>query len=106
MTEFKGSKVKFEWTNAEWSAAFLPVIRHAVLALEKDEAELQQIVAELLPNIHQMLGGLLQTREHLQVLVDVLDAVLARHLIVLQKLGVVPILMPTIWEKLGVEASS
>src|SRR5438046_8518707 len=45
---FKGKKVKFDWTNEDWAAAFLPSVRLAVVSLEKDEKELEEAIGKLM----------------------------------------------------------
>ena len=86
---FKGKKVKFDWTNEDWAAAFLPTVRIAVAMLEKDEKEFEEAIGKVVRDgvVPDLLDGLTNTKEHLEALASMIGTVLNRHFIVLEKLG-------------------
>ena len=86
---FKGKKVKFDWTNEDWAAAFLPSVRLAVISLEKDEKELEEAIGKIMRDgiVPDLLDGLTNTKEHLEALASMIGTVLHRHFIVLERLG-------------------
>ena len=62
---FKGKKVKFDWTNEDWAAAFLPTVRLAVASLEKDEKEFEEAIGKVMRDgiVPDLLHGLTNTKE-------------------------------------------
>jgi hypothetical protein len=80
---FKGKKVKFDWTNEDWAAAFLPSVRLAVVSLEKDEKELEEAIGKVMRDgiVPDLLDGLTNTKEHLEALASMIGTVLNRHLL-------------------------
>jgi hypothetical protein len=86
---FKGKKVKFDWTNEEWAAAFLPTVRLALAALEKDEKEFEEAMGKAMRDgiVPDLLDGLSNTKEHLEALASMTGTVLHRHFVVLERLG-------------------
>jgi hypothetical protein len=88
---FKGKKVKFNWPNEEWVAEFLLPVRLAVAALEKNDRALEGVIREFREgDIPDLLDGLTHTKRHLQALAKMIDTVLHRHFIVLERLGYEP----------------
>jgi hypothetical protein len=85
--------VEFDWSNEEWSRTFLPLIRLAVVAVQKDERSFEIVLQEWMDSgvIDEALERWLETAEHLDGLTAVLNCVLARSAKVLRKIGVEPV---------------
>lgn len=84
--------VEFDWSNEEWSKTFLPLIRLAIVAVQKDEGSFEVVLQEWMASgvIDEALERWLETAEHLNGLIAVLNCVLARSAKVLRKIGVEP----------------
>jgi hypothetical protein len=89
---FKGEKINFDWTNDAWAAVFLPPIRLALVALQKDDKDLEEAVGSVVRDgiVPDLLDGLTSTKEHLEALAKMISTVLHRHFIVLERLGYDP----------------
>jgi hypothetical protein len=72
---FQPIDVEFDWSNEEWVRTFLPLIRLAVVAVQKDEKSLEDAVQNWIANgvINEALERWLETAEHLDGLVTVLN---------------------------------
>ena len=89
---FPAVDVRFDWTNENWGLAFLPRVRIATLALQRDDKALQEFMAHLAKKglVPDLLEGWCITKEHLKTLTKMLDMVTARSFVVLERLGYTP----------------
>ncbi len=89
---FAAIRPKFSWTNEDWSLAFLPRVRLALLALNHDDKSLERFMSGVVKEgiVPDMLDGWVETKEHLRGLAEMLDTALTRSFIVLERLGYDP----------------
>jgi hypothetical protein len=86
---FRAQKSAFEWSNAEWSRTFLPQIRIASLTIQRDDKELEKVMAGLIESgkITEILEAWLDTTEHLEGITELLNCAMARSSMVLKRMG-------------------
>lgn len=91
-TTFTGIEIAFDWTNKDWAKTYLSRVRLAVRAAQQDEKGLEEAIRQYIADgtINELLEGWLETAEHFDALIDILNCVLARASIVLRKMGVEP----------------
>lgn len=79
-------------TNDEWARVNLPVVRIALVMLERDDVSHQAALASLIKSgaIPDILDGMVNARENFSALAKVIDAALARSFLVLERLGYSP----------------
>jgi len=93
---FEAVPAQFNWTNEDWGLTFLPRVRMATVALQRDPAGL----SDLLSNLNRegltpdMLDGWCETKAHLEALVKTIDTALVCSYLVLERLGYSPDNLP------------
>ncbi|MFL9827547.1 hypothetical protein [Rhodoplanes sp. SY1] len=89
---FEGVTVPFDWTNEAWAAAWLPRIRMAVEGAARDDKGLTELFDDLTKRslAPDILDGWIMTRDHLRDIAELLDMMLTRSFVVLERLGYDP----------------
>lgn len=89
---FPALDARFDWTNAEWARSNLPHVRIATLLVRRDDVQLTEMVGRMVKAgvVNEMLDGFCDTKDHLQAIVQLLDAALVRTFVALERLGFTP----------------
>jgi hypothetical protein len=87
--KFRAIDVEFDWSNEEWIRTFLLPIRIASKIIDRDDNELQKMLANHIEDgtVTAIVESWLDTEKHLRALTDMLHCVLARYSIVLKRMG-------------------
>jgi hypothetical protein len=86
--KFSAIAVEFDWSNEEWLRTFLLPIRIASKIIDRDDNELQKMLANHDEGtVTAIVESWLSTEKHLRALTDMLHCVLARYSIVLKRMG-------------------
>jgi hypothetical protein len=93
---FEGLDLPFNHTNEDWALANLVKVRMASLMLRDNDTQLTRKMDEMARAgiVPEMLDGLVDTKEHLEALVKLIDTALARAFVCLERLGYSPDLPP------------
>jgi hypothetical protein len=89
---FSAMKIAFGWTNEKWAATWAPWLRIAAATLTFNDDELQDSARAMAKDgcLSDTLEGLAQTKQHMEALVEGLDAALGRLFLVTERLGYSP----------------
>jgi hypothetical protein len=89
---FEGIELPFEYGNDEWALANLPWVRAASLLMKYDDRALTTKMGEMaLGGIApDLLDNIARTKAHLEAIVKLLDTVLTRSFVSLERLGYSP----------------
>jgi hypothetical protein len=92
LLQVKRIKAKFDWSNDEWAAQWLPWVRVAAVHVAGDQDRVEEFIRGLVKSgeASHVLQGLAQTRLHLADLCELLDAALARSFRILEGFGYSP----------------
>ena len=89
---FEGVDVPFNYTNDEWALSNLPWVRAASLMMKYDDRDLTAKMGEIARGgaAPDLLDHISQTKSHLEAIVELLNTVLARSFVALERLGYSP----------------